>query len=261
MSTIGAARSDLTRWAISAVVVIGLHAIGAATLLAWHDPVGWGDGSSAIVIDLTPDAPLSDSRDDLAPGPLQQQAAAPAPPPQIAPKVEPEPEQVEAKLEPKVEPQPEEKIEVPPAPVPPVAAVPPPPEAIEPPVTAQEPEAPPSPPAETPPAPVTTAPPRPQPASSAAADKWHKDIITEIRRHKAYPPAARARGETGAVDLAFSVDRRGRVLLSRVARASGSAALDQAAVEALRKAKIPPTPADVPGEEFSFTVQVAFSLR
>jgi hypothetical protein len=32
-------------------------------------------------------------------------------------------------------------------------------------------------------------------------------------------------------------------------------------MEALQKAKIPPTPADVPGDEFTFTVQVVFSLR
>ena len=32
------ARGDLTRWAASALVVVGLHGIGGATLLAWHDP-------------------------------------------------------------------------------------------------------------------------------------------------------------------------------------------------------------------------------
>jgi protein TonB len=259
MSAIGTARSDMTRWAISAAVVVGLHAVGAATLLAWHDPVGWGEDSSAILIDLTPDAPPSDAQDDLAPGPLQQQAAAPAPPATHEPKVEPKPEEVEAKLEPKVEPQPDEKVELPPAPVPPVATLPP-PEAVEPPpVTVPEPDAQPT--ADTPPAPVTTAPPRPHPASAAAAAKWHKVIITQIRRHKAYPPAARARGEKGVVDLAFSLDRQGRVHLGRVAHASGFASLDQAAMEALQKAKIPPTPADVPGDEFTFTVQVVFSLR
>src|SRR6202030_3238266 len=63
MNAIAAARSDLTRWAASAVVVLGLHALGAATLLAWHDPIGVGDESSAIVVDLTPYAPPSESTD------------------------------------------------------------------------------------------------------------------------------------------------------------------------------------------------------
>jgi protein TonB len=259
MNAIGAARSELTRWAASAVVVIGLHALGAATLLAWHDPVGWGEDSSAIVIDLTPYAPPSDSPDNISPGPLPQQAAAPAPPPQVEPKVEPEPEEIEAKLNPKVEPQQDEKVEVPPAPVPPVAAVPP-PEAVEPPpVTMPEPQ--PSPPAATPPAPVTTAPPPPNPVSTAAANKWHKGIQTQIQII-ADREAARARRETGVVDIVFSINRQGRVISSRVAHTSPYAALDQAAMGILQKAQpFEPPPAEMPGEEFSFTVPVLFGRR
>ena len=265
MNAIAAARSDLTRWAASAVVVLGLHALGAATLLAWHDPVGWDEDSSPVVIDLTPYAPPSDSPDNLSPGPLQQQAAAPAPPPQIEPKIEPKPEpklepkpeEIEAKLEPKVEPQPDEKVEVPPAPVPPVVAVPP-PEAVEP-VTVPEP--PPSPPADAPPAPATTAPPRPHPVSAAAANKWHKGIQTQIQRI-ADREAARARREKGVVDIVFSINRQGRVVSSRVAHASPYAALDQAAMGILQKAQpFEPPPAEMSGEEFSFSVPVLFGRR
>jgi periplasmic protein TonB len=255
------ARGDLTRWAISAAVVVGLHAIGAATLLAWHDPVGWGESSSAIVVDLTPYAPPSGSPDDLAPSPLQQLAAAPAPQAQVEPKVEPKPEEVEAKLEPKVEPPPEKKIEVPPAPVPPVAAVPP-PEAVEPPVTVHEPEAKPAPPSDTPPAPVTTAPPREHPVSPARANRWHKGIYTQIKLHQAYPAAARARGQKGVVQIAFAINRQGRVVSSRVEQASGYAALDRAALETIDKAQpFEPPPPDMAGDEFSFTVPLEFKIR
>ena len=254
MTAIAAARGDLTRWLASAVVVVGLHALAVAALLAWHDPLGVADDSSAVVVDLAPYAPPSESTEDLTPGPIQQQAAAPAPP-----MVEPKPEEtVEAKTEEKPEEKPEEKVEVPPAPVPPVAAVPP-PEAVTPP---PRPEAQPMPPSNMPPAPVTTAPPRPHVASAAEVNEWHKGIFAQIQRHKDYPIAARARGEKGVVQLAFSIDREGRVTASRVARASGHAALDRAAMETLQKAQpFPPPPADMPGAEFSFTVPVAFSIR
>jgi periplasmic protein TonB len=249
MNAIAAARSDLTRWAASAVVVLGLHALGAATLLAWHDPIGMSDESSAIFVDLAPYAPPSESTEDIAPGPVQQAAAAPLE--KVEPESEPKPAE---KVEPKVELKPEEKVDVPPAPVPPVAAVP-----LPLPVTPPEPEAQPS---QMPPAPATTAPPRQQSASAAEANAWHKGIFAQIQRHKAYPAAARARRENGVVQLAFSIDRDGRVVSSRVAAASGFAALDQAALETIQKAQpFPPPPADLPGDLFSFTVPVAYSIR
>jgi protein TonB len=269
MTAIVAARGDLTRWLASAVVVVGLHALGVAALLAWHDPLGVADESSAVVVDLAPFAPPSESTEDVAPGPIQQQAAAPAPEakvemkPEDKPdeKIEPEPEEkIEAKTEPKPEEKPEQKIVVPPAPVPPVAAVPP-PEAVAPPPP-PEPQAQPAPPSNIPPAPVTTAPPRQHQATAAETNEWHKGIFAQIQRNKAYPATARARGEKGVVQVAFSIDRRGRLVASRVARASGYVALDQAAMATLEKAQpFPPPPADMPGEEFSFTVPVAFSIR
>jgi len=266
MTAIAAARGDLTRWLASAVVVVGLHAAGVAALLAWHDPLGVADESSAVVVDLAPYAPPSESTEDVAPGPIQQQAAAPAPQ-TVEPRPEEKPdetiapkpdEKVEAKAEPKPEAKPEEKVEVPPAPVPPVAAVPP-PEAVPPPPA---PKAQPAPASDIPPAPVTTAPPRPHEATAAEANAWHKGIFAQIQRHKAYPAAARARQEKGVVQVAFSIDRQGHIVSSRVARASGYAALDQAAMATLEKAQpFPPPPADMPGEQFSFTVPVAFSIR
>lgn len=269
MTAIVAARGDLTRWLASAIVVVGLHALGVAALLAWHDPLGVADDASAVVVDLAPYAPPSESRDDVAPGPIQQQAPAPAPEQKVEAKPEQKPdesvvakpeEKVEAKTEPKAEEKPEEKVEVPPAPVPPLAAVPP-PEAAEPPPP-PEPEAQPVPPSNIPPAPVTTAPPRPHVASAAEVNEWHKGIFAQIQRHKDYPMAARARAEKGVVQLAFSINRDGHVTASRVAKASGHAALDRAAMETLQKAQpFPPPPADMPGAEFSFTVPVAYSIR
>jgi protein TonB len=260
MTAIAAERSHLMRWAASAVVVVGLHGLGVAALLASHDPVGVGDESPAVVIDLAPYVAPSESTEDLAPGPLQQQAAAPAPEQKVEPKVEPKPE--EDKVEAKVEPAPQEKIEVPPAPIPPVAALAPPPAAVEPPpVTAPE-LAEPEPPSDTPPAPATTAPPRQHHASVAETNAWHKGIVTQIDSHLAYPAAARARGQRGVVQVAFAIDRQGRVISSKVAHPSGYAALDQAALETLQKAQpFPPPPANLAGDSFPFTIPLRFRMQ
>jgi periplasmic protein TonB len=252
MSALAAERSDLARWAACAVAVVGLHALGVAALLGWHEPVGVGDGSPAIVVDLTPYAPPSESTEDLAPGPLQQQAAAPRP----QDKVEEKPEQ---NVEPKIEPEPQQKIEVPPAPVPPVAALPP-PQAVEPPPP-PEPDVQAAPPADTPPAPVPAAPPREHLASSAAINKWYTGIRAQIERHKAYA-AAHARGLKGVVGLTFSIDRKGNVLSSEVAQTSGDAAVDRTALATIEQAQpFPPAPAGMQGESFSFTMPLKFRVR
>jgi protein TonB len=250
MTAIAGERVDLTRWAISAAVVLGLHAVGAAMLLQWHEPIGFGDKSAAIVVDLSPyTTPPSDTKDDIAPGPMQQQAEpAPAPP----------------KIEPQVEPKVEPKVEVPPAPVPPVAALPP-PEAVAPPLP---PIRPPEPkphaarPAERAPAPATTAPPREHAASAAEVASWHSRIVAQIERHKAYPEAARPRAEKGVVQIAFSLNRQGHVIANHIARASGYAELDQAALATVARAQPFPTPpVGMPGATFHFTVPIAFSVR
>jgi periplasmic protein TonB len=258
MTAIAAERSHLMRWVASAAVVVGLHGLGVAALLAWHDPVGVGDESPAVVIDLAPYVAPSESTEDLPPGPLQQQAAAPAPEQKVERRDEPKPE--DEKLEAKIEPVPQEKIEVPPAPVPPVAALAP-PEAVEPPVTAPE-LAEPAPPTDTPPAPVTTAPPRQRHASVAEINKWHTGIVAQIESHLVYPTTAQARRQMGVVKVEFSFNRQGRVISSQVVDASAYAALNQAALETLQKAQpFPPPPAGTPDDTFTFTIPVRFRLR
>jgi protein TonB len=228
---------ELRRWAASAAVVLGLHGGAAALLVTWHDrAAAIGEPSDAIAVDLSPFATApSDTVEDVAPGPKQQEAEA-APPP--------EQQQVEKP--------PEEKIEVPPTPEPAVAAVPPPePEKQEPPKPTPE-----------PPAPATTAPPKAH-ASQAEIRTWYGQIATQIERtKKAYPRAAQARDEKGVVHLAFSLDRTGRVVSSRVERSSGHAALDEEALAALRRAEpFPVPPADLDGASFDFRLPYGFNIR
>src|SRR5262249_57638793 len=89
---------DLRRWVFSAAVVVGLHAVLVVMLTRWHERVAGDEGSDAIVVDLAPfTGPSTESKNDLAPGPEQQQSTAT---PDVQP---PEPEE-----------KPQEKIERPP---------------------------------------------------------------------------------------------------------------------------------------------------
>ncbi|HLH87654.1 MAG TPA: energy transducer TonB [Xanthobacteraceae bacterium] len=233
MTAAATGRYEPWLWAAGAVLVLGLHAGAAAMLFTWHDPVNFGDGGNVVYLDLVTETPPSDTVDDIAPGPLQQEAA-PAPPPD----------------KPKVEDKVDERVDVPPAPVPPVAALPPEPIKSEPPT-----------PVPVAPAPATTAPPRPHP-SPAQIKKWYSSVAMQIERHKSYPASAQRRGETGVVELAFSIDREGHVLSSKIVKSSGYKALDEETLATVRRAQpFPVPPADMDGDKFNFNVPVRFKTR
>jgi protein TonB len=228
-------RGELGRWTASIIVVLGLHAAVAAALMTWRDPVTIGEPSDAIAVDLAPFATApSDTMEDIPPGPKQQEAEA-TPPPE----------------EHKVEQKQEEEVDVPP--VPSLAAVPPPdPVNPEPPKPVPTPE---------PPAPATTAPPMAR-ASQAQIRSWYSKIVTQLERHKSYPQAAKARDEKGVVQLAFSIDREGRVVSSAIMRSSGYPALDQETMATVRRAEpFPAPPHDLDGTKFDFTLPVKFNIR
>ena len=113
----------------------------------------------------------------------------------------------------------------------------------------------------TPPVPETTSPPRPKPSAAQVAS-WYRKIAQQVERHKGYPPSARARHETGTAELAFTLDRSGKVVTSRLVRTSGSAALDQETMDTVRRAQpFPSPPANMPGETFEFTVPIRFNIH
>jgi periplasmic protein TonB len=62
--------------------------------------------------------------------------------------------------------------------------------------------------------------------------------------------------------VAFSIDRDGHVLSSRIVASSGVAALDEETLALVQRAQPFPTPPpEVPGNEIKFGVPVRFSLR
>ena len=230
---------EFRRWAVAATLVVLAHAgVVGSYLLRPAPEVEGAPEAPAIIIDLAPMPVAPASQADLAPGPDMIEAQpAPKPPPQT------EKDLVES---------------VPEAPVPAEVMLPKPePKAVEK-KTEERPDdqksdAPPS--EQAAPAPRTTAAPRseqntalapaaPSPGSAASRAqlaKWATLVSARLQQHKRYPREAAARNETGAVTVAFSVNRGGHVLNSRIVKSSGHQSLDQEALDLLHRAE--PLPA------------------
>lgn len=104
------------------------------------------------------------------------------------------------------------------------------------------------------------APPAPS-ASSNASATWEAQLLAHLEKHRRYPAAARARREQGVAHVRFLMNRDGRVLSIAILRSSGSAALDRAALDTLRRAQpLPTIPPDKPAP-LELAVPVEFFVR
>ena len=254
------------RWAIAALVVVGIHIVLiAAYLLTRPEERPPGNPPDTVMIDLAPVAVAPPPQDevDTPPQPDQVQPDTPPPP---TPNIPPPPDQppppttdTTAPVEPDV--QPAQQAEV-------VMSAPPPP---------------------PPPKPLvekTTKPPKPthhlpkpqrrikstrmnrqaqQQAApmaglqGAAVADWKSEIVMRIMSEKEYPEEARSQGLGGTAYVAFSVSRGGGIRGVRLVRSAGSSALDRAAVETVQRSNpVPPAPPGINGG--SFTVPIHFSV-
>ena len=74
---------------------------------------------------------------------------------------------------------------------------------------------------------------------------WKSQIIELIERNKRYPLSA-PRDEERVVQVLFSLDRRGRVMDSRIISSSGSSVLDEEALALVRRSEpFPPPPQEL----------------
>ena len=98
------------------------------------------------------------------------------------------------------------------------------------------------------------------PRSSVSPSRWNASLAAWIRRHTRYPSAAKSRRAEGTPNVTFIVDASGRVVSARLARSSGDADLDRAALSALQGATVPTPPAEL-GGRVTRTAPFVFSLR
>ncbi len=96
--------------------------------------------------------------------------------------------------------------------------------------------------------------------SSVSPSRWNASLAAWIRRHTRYPSAAKSRRAEGTPNVTFIVDASGRVVSARLARSSGDADLDRAALSALQGATVPTPPAEL-GARVTRTAPFVFSLR
>jgi len=249
-------RPEFARWSLCAAVVVAAHGLAALALVTRPGEEDVTAGAPVVMIELAPlaVAPPAPPR-DLAPGPLLETESQD----RVAEEAPPEPQQPEKKEE-------KEKVtEEPPAPDPVLAMPKPEPMSEEGPIEDKTP-----PPALA--APVPTA---PQAAPTVAAlpaapavgqvarpttsaiTHWERLLVAQLERHKRYPP--QAHGKVGEAQLAFSIDRDGRVLTSRIVHSSGSEALDEEALALLKRAApLPRPPAGVSDNRLSFVVPIRY---
>lgn len=220
-------RQKLTRYSGSLLLVLAVHAVAIVVALRWP---------SSQAIELPPAAMMV----ELAPAP----EPAPPPPPKV--------------VQPPQPPEPEEQL-----PIPPVAEAPKAEIAVPKPVKPKPKPQPPKPvkkveppkeekPADDKPldAPPSNAKPEksasPQPAAptppSNALPTWQGELLSHLSKFKRYPEDARRRGMQGTSKLRFVVDGEGRVLSYELAGGSGSASLDRATLEMIRRAQPLPKP-------------------
>jgi protein TonB len=223
-------RREWRRWLICGVIVVMAHVAAAAALVYTRDVDDDDFPSTGMVIDLAamPLDPIDTPMEEVPPGPAQVAAEA-------TPEVKP------------IE-KPEEKVE---------EIV----RAVDPEVAMQaEPPKPETPTETQPPAPVTTAPQMPKRVVSNAVPTWKRQISVLLERNKRYPAAAERHREVGVAQLAFTIDRQGRVLASRIVKSSGSVALDGETLELVKRAQpFPPPPSEVPGDRVEFNVPIRFT--
>jgi periplasmic protein TonB len=220
----------LRRWLISGLIVVIAHVGLAATIVYWQDVADADFPSPGLVvdIDLTPISRANVPIEDAPVGP-RQDIAEEATPNKPQEQAEEKVEEIVRAVDPDVA----------------AAAEPPKPDAV---AEIQQ------------PAPETTAPQPTKRIDSDAIPTWKRQISLLLQRNNRYPAAALRHREVGTAEVAFTLDRQGRVTASRILRSSGSTVLDNAALEWLKRTQpFPPPPPELADDQLSQTVPMEFT--
>ena len=108
--------------------------------------------------------------------------------------------------------------------------------------------------------PAVSAVPAPAPPERSSPS-WLAGVSAWLLAHRSYPEIAKRLRQQGTVVVHFVVDREGRVLEVTLVHGSGTEALDQAAQELLRNARLPAFPPDMKLSQQSVTVPIRYRLE
>ena len=96
-------------------------------------------------------------------------------------------------------------------------------------------------------------------AQSNALPSWRSALVARLERNKRYP--SDAGGVRGVAVLAFTIDRSGGVHNARIAKSSGSPALDRETLAlAARVQPLPPPPAELSGAQIPISVPLRYNM-
>ena len=110
--------------------------------------------------------------------------------------------------------------------------------------------------------PAKTAGPPPPAADRASGRDYANALQRAIAKRQHYPASARRNRETGVATVAFSVHADGRLGDIRIASSSGHSALDQAALDAIRRlGRFKPIPRSIGRQVWPMRVPIRFDLR
>ena len=258
------------RWGVSAAVIVVLHVAAVLLATSWlKSQPEQGVSLPAIMIDMAPVTSASQpTQDDLAPGPVMQEADASPPEPVQQQAAEETIAPTPPQEKPDVVAPPERKLEPTPARPEPAKTVPvEKPAAVKPKVVRREAKK----PSEATPAPRTSAPPRAEreaPMASAmsagtmasAIASYNQRVRAHLMRFHQYPSGGG--GQRGVARLSFTLSRSGQVTSSRLGGSSGVAAFDAQAMAMIRQASpFPPFPDEIRNGSMSFSIPVEFTVR
>jgi TonB family protein len=245
-------RAELRQWIVAGGLALALHAAAVATLLADHGKANSDEnfGAMAIEIGVADAAPSFDATDEPTDSGATSAVASAAANETSA--VKPEPESAAIAENSEAEQQatpPREQIEQPEkkeAEVKAAAAVAPSTSGAAP-SRASEQES-----AQSVAAAI---------GSSAEAQRvqaaWRRGLVAHIERKKRAP----ANGAERSADIivSFTMDRQGKVTAVKIAKGSGDARFDQAALEMIRRADpLPAPPSVVADQNLSFRLPISF---
>ena len=91
------------------------------------------------------------------------------------------------------------------------------------------------------------------------------EYMAQLRRaieaNKKYPRRAQNARREGTVSVSFTIDRQGHITSVRVDQSSGTAILDQAAMQAIQKlGRFDPIPEDIPRDTWLVKIPMSFVM-
>jgi periplasmic protein TonB len=89
--------------------------------------------------------------------------------------------------------------------------------------------------------------------------RWQRSVLARIQPFMHWPPTAPEWVRRAEVAVAITIDRKGRVLASRVITSSGYEVFDHSAARIYKRAQsLPPPPSELKGDPFTFEMTITF---